>query len=94
MSNSSIIELGEMYDNDNLNTYKNFYDNSQDSFSLNHSEISKSRFSEPYHIYCKVCNRVQVIEFISNNKIKLICECEESPRVSNIKDCFDKYLFC
>ena len=93
MSNSSIIELGLMYDNDNLNTYKNFYDNSQDSFSLNHSEISKSRFSEPYHIYCKVCNRVQVIEFISNNKIKLICECEESPRVSKIKDCFDKYLF-
>ena len=67
------IELVSQYENDNINTSYNPYDSSQDSLGL--SEISKSKFSEPYHLYCTECERVQVVNFISKNEVKLICEC-------------------
>ncbi len=84
------MELVSQYENDNINTSYNPYDSSQDSLGL--SVISKSKFSEPYHIYCNVCDRVQEINFISKTEVKLICKCTDSPKESPIKDCF-KYLY-
>ena len=67
------IELVTQYEKDNMNSCNNLIDSSQDSLGL--SEISKSKFSEPYHLYCTECERVQVVNFISKNEVKLICEC-------------------
>ena len=50
------IEMVEQYEKDNFNTGKILFDSSQDSLGL--SEIPKSKFSEPYHIYCGKCERV------------------------------------
>ena len=50
------IEMVEQCEKDNFNTCNILIDSSQDSFGL--SEISKSKFSEPYHIYCRKCQRV------------------------------------
>ena len=87
---STNIELSEQYENenekDNIKTFSDLIDSSQDSFGL--SEISKSKFSEPYHIYCRKCERVQVINFVSNYEVKLICECKGPSKVIPIKDCF------
>jgi len=90
MSTNSFIEMELMFENDKKNTSKDFFHCSQDSLDI--SEISKSKFSEPYHIYCNKCNRVQVIKFISKNKLELICECKESPKETTIKECFN-YLY-
>ena len=84
------IEMVEQCEKDNFNTCNILIDSSQDSFGL--SEISKSKFSEPYHIYCTECKRVQVVNFISKNEVKLICECKGPSKVFQIKDCF-KYLY-
>ena len=83
---NSFIEMEFMFENNGINNSEHFYNNSQDS--LNFSEISKSKFAEHYHILCRKCNRVQVIQFISKNRVKLICECKESPMELSIKDCF------
>ena len=92
MSNS-YIELVSFYEKDNINTSNHLFDPLQaPSFLLDLSEISKSKFSEPFHIYCTECNRVPVIKFISKNKVKLICECTESPKESSYEGCF-KYLY-
>ena len=91
---STYIKLSEQYEKenekDNIKTFSDLIDSSQDSFGL--SEISKSKFSEPYHIYCRKCERVQVINFVSNYEVKLICECKGPSKVIPIKDCF-KYLY-
>ena len=84
------IELVNQYEKENMNICNNLIDISQDSLGL--SEISKSKFSEPYHIYCTKCKRVQVVNFISKNEVKLICECKGPSKVFQIKDCF-KYLY-
>ena len=84
------IELVNQYEKENMNICNNLIDISQDSLGL--SEISKSKFSEPYHIYCTECKRVQVVNFISKSEVKLICECKVPSKVFQIKECF-KYLY-
>ena len=92
MSNS-YIELVSFYEKDNINTSYHLVDPLQAPlFLLDLSEISKSKFSEPYHIYCTECKRVQVVNFISKSEVKLICECKGPSKVFQIKDCF-KYLY-
>ena len=88
----SLIKFETQYEKekDTMNVLNYSIDNSQDILGL--SEIPKSKFSEPYHIYCWKCSRVPVINFISKTEIKFICECKGPSKVIPIKDCF-KYLY-
>jgi len=56
----------------------------------NISIISKSKFAQRYHFLCKVCERIPIIKFINDNKIRYICECEKNPiKYLNIKEIFN-----
>ena len=91
MSNS-LIEMEMFYENDNdINTSSpNLYKDPLDISNI--SSISKSKFAEPYHFLCKICNRVPIIIFLPTNKIIYICECKESPRELKVKDIYN-YLY-
>ena len=92
MSNPS-IELEMFYENDNINYINNSSNLYEDPFNkLNISSIYKSKFAEPYHFLCKICNHVPIIRFLLTNKIIYICECKESPRQLKVKYIYN-YLY-
>ena len=61
-----------------------------DSLNLSNIDtITKSRFAEHFHFFCKKCNTMPYIRLENNNKIKYFCKCTKPPK--NLSEIF-KYL--
>ena len=88
----AFTEQEELYEKNDLNNSFNSNIYSPNFPDFNISKISKTKFAEHYHLFCKKCNNIPEIRFIKTNKIKYICKCNESPRELFIKDIYD-YLF-
>ena len=85
---SELFDEMENKDN-NSNRYKSeiIYQNSLDFSNI--PIIPKNEFANHYHVLCKHCKEIPILEFITNNKIRFICGCKNSPRDLNVNEIYN-----
>ena len=84
------LDMVDLYDIYNSKNLSNFYPLSMESpETCNISSININPLYSCYHFICKECKEIPKIECFKQDKIKIICSCQNFPKEISIKNIFD-----